>query len=47
MSKISDLIAKLCPNGGEYKKLGELCVLEKGLTPMLNTLIVLRRWRML
>ena len=25
MSKISDLIAKLCPNGVEYKKLGE-CV---------------------
>ena len=24
MSKISDLIAKLCPNGVEYKKLGEV-----------------------
>ena len=24
MSKISDLIAKLCPNGVEYKKLGAL-----------------------
>ena len=24
MSKISDLIAKLCPNGVEYKKLGEI-----------------------
>lgn len=27
MSKIDDLIAKLCPNGVEYKKLGEVCII--------------------
>ena len=28
MSKISDLIAKLCPNGVEYKKLGEIATID-------------------
>ena len=30
MSKIEELIKKLCPNGVEYKKLGELIIIEKG-----------------
>lgn len=30
MSKISDLIAKLCPNGVEYKKLGEVAEICRG-----------------
>ena len=30
MSKISDLIAKLCPNGVEYKKLGECVRIRNG-----------------
>ena len=32
MSKISDLIAKLCPNGVEYKSLGELGEFYTGLS---------------
>ena len=32
MSKIDELIAKLCPNGVEYKMLGELGILYTGLT---------------
>ncbi len=30
MSKLQDLIQELCPNGVEYKKLGELCELSRG-----------------
>lgn len=30
MSKLEELIAKLCPNGVEYKPLGEVCKIEKG-----------------
>ena len=30
MSKLQDLIKELCPNGVEFKKLGEVCVIEKG-----------------
>ena len=33
-SKLELLIAELCPNGVEYKKLGEICTLEKGQTPI-------------
>lgn len=32
MSKIDELIVKLCPNGVEYKRLGELGILYTGLT---------------
>lgn len=32
MSKLQELIQKLCPNGVEYKKLGEAFNLYKGMT---------------
>jgi len=32
MSKIDELIAQYCPNGVEYKKLGELGIFYGGLT---------------
>lgn len=32
MSKISDLIAKLCPNGVEYKKFEDVCFYIRGVT---------------
>lgn len=34
MSKLNELIQKLCPDGVEYKKLAECCTLEKGNTPI-------------
>lgn len=34
MNKLNELIQKLCPNGVEYKKLADCCVLEKGNTPI-------------
>ena len=30
MSKLSEMIARLCPNGVEYKKLGEVATIERG-----------------
>ena len=30
MSKLQDLIQKLCPDGVEYKKLGDVCELSRG-----------------
>ena len=30
MSKLSEMIATLCPNGVEYKKLGEVATIERG-----------------
>ena len=30
MSKLNDLITKLCPDGVQYKKLGEIAVIKKG-----------------
>ena len=30
MSKLNELINKLCPNGVEYKKLGKVCNITKG-----------------
>ena len=30
MNKLEELIQKLCPNGVEYKPLGELCEIKKG-----------------
>lgn len=30
MSKLEELIQKLCPNGVEYRPLGELCEIRKG-----------------
>lgn len=30
MNKLKELISKLCPNGVEHKKLGELIIIEKG-----------------
>ena len=30
MSKLDDLIKKLCPNGVEYKKLGDVCEIKRG-----------------
>ena len=32
MSRLDELIKELCPNGVEYKKLGELGTLYNGLT---------------
>jgi len=32
MSKIDELIAQYCPNGVEYKKLGEVCEYVRGIT---------------
>lgn len=34
VNKLKDLIHELCPNGVEYKKLANCCVLEKGNTPI-------------
>ena len=33
MSKFDDLIAELCPNGVEYKNLGEVFYTKNGYTP--------------
>ena len=30
MSRIDELIAELCPNGVEYKKLGEVATIRRG-----------------
>ena len=30
MSRIDELIAELCPNGVEYKKLGEVATISRG-----------------
>ena len=30
MSRIDELIAELCPNGAEYKKLGEVATISRG-----------------
>lgn len=30
MGKLDDLIKELCPDGGEYKKLGEVCDILRG-----------------
>ena len=37
MSKLSELIDKLCPNGVEYKKLGEICEVITGGEPPVNS----------
>lgn len=34
VNKLKDLMQELCPNGVEYKKLADCCVLEKGCTPI-------------
>lgn len=34
MNRVEELIERLCPDGVEYKKLGECCILEKGSTPI-------------
>ena len=34
MSGLEELIAELCPDGVEFKRLGECCSLEKGSTPI-------------
>lgn len=34
VNKLKDLVHELCPNGVEYKKLANCCVLEKGNTPI-------------
>ena len=36
MSKLSEMIARLCPNGVEYKKLGEICEVKTGGEPPVN-----------
>lgn len=34
MSKLEELIAELCPDGVEYYKIGQICYVEKGKTPI-------------
>lgn len=34
MSRLGELVRELCPDGVEYKKLGDCCILEKGATPI-------------
>ena len=34
MSRLDELIAELCPDGVEYKKIGTCCTLSKGQTPI-------------
>lgn len=34
MGKLEKLIQRLCPDGVVYKKLGEICSIEKGTTPI-------------
>ena len=29
MSEISDMIQRLCPDGVEYRKLGEVCLMQR------------------
>ena len=33
MSKLEELIQELCPDGVEYKKLDEICIIQNGYTP--------------
>ncbi|MBS7362286.1 MAG: hypothetical protein KIH03_00595 [Paludibacteraceae bacterium] len=33
MNKIEKLIKELCPNGVEWKKLGEVCTIVRGASP--------------
>lgn len=33
MSRLDELIAKLCPDGVEYKKLGEVATIVRGASP--------------
>ena len=35
MSKLDELIWELCPNGVEYKKLGEIATVLRGASPFL------------
>ena len=30
MSRIDEMVAQLCPDGVEYKKLGDMCVRQRG-----------------
>lgn len=30
MSKLDDMIKKLCPDGVEFVKLGEVCIIKRG-----------------
>lgn len=34
MSRLEELIRELCPDGVEYKRLGDCCYLQKGSTPI-------------
>ena len=42
MSKLQDLIQKLCPDGVEYKKLGDVCELSRGKVYSKYTLLKMR-----
>ena len=33
MSRLDELIQKLCPNGVEYKRIDEICIVQNGYTP--------------
>ena len=34
MNRLEELIQQLCPDGVEYRKLGNICSIEKGKTPI-------------
>ena len=45
MSKISDLIAKLCPNGVEYKEIGSFAECYAGATPKTGVSVYFNGYR--
>lgn len=40
MSKLDELIARLCPNGVEYKAIGEVCTFQRGTSITFKDVIV-------
>ena len=38
MSKIEELIKQYCPNGVEYVKLGDVCLMERGTSATKGTM---------
>ena len=46
MSRLDELIKELCPNGVEYKKLGEIFNLKNGYTPSKanNSVVYLKKY---
>ena len=42
MSKLDELIKELCPNGVEYKELGEICITVTSPLKLKNLIIKLK-----